>query len=176
MTDVSNMAGRIEVPAAGRYRLDPSRCSVTLHTRLFGIQPVAGTMRVGTGEVVVDPAIPQASVAATVNAASFHTGNGRRDDDVRSARFLDAQKYPEFTFRADTLRQAQGRWMLTGELTVRDVSQPVTLAIESVEVAGRGLRARATTRIDRCAFGVTRLKGIGGRFFDIELVVAADLL
>ena len=66
--------------------------------------------------------------------------------------------------------------MLTGELTVRDVSQPVTLAIESVEAADRGFRARATTRIDRYAFGLTRLKGMGGRFFDIELVVAADPL
>jgi polyisoprenoid-binding protein YceI len=176
VTDSTSMTRRIEVPAAGRYRLDPFRSSVTLRTRLLGVRPMTGTMRVGTGEVVVDPASPQASVAATVNAASFHTGNGRRDDDVRSARFLDAKKYPEFTFRADSLRQAQGRWMLTGELTVRDVSQPVTLAIESVEAADRGFRARATTRIDRYAFGLTRLKGMGGRFFDIELVVAADPL
>ena len=70
------MTRRIEVPAAGRYRLDPFRSSVTLRTRLLGVQPMTGTMRVGTGEVVVDPASPQASVAATVNAASFHTAAG----------------------------------------------------------------------------------------------------
>lgn len=77
--------------------------------------------------------MPRASVTATISASSFNTGNRHRDGDVRSAKFLHADAYPELTFQAQALDQAHGRWMLTGELTVRNVRQPMTLAIESVK-------------------------------------------
>jgi RNA polymerase sigma factor (sigma-70 family) len=163
----------IGTPAAGRYRLDPFRSSIALRTRLFGLEPLPGSMRLAAGEVTVDPAGPRATVTATINAASFYTGNGRRDDDVRSARFLHAEKYPQFIFRADALDRSRDRWSLAGELTVRDVTKPVTLAIESVETTETGFRARATTRIDRSDFGLTTAKWMGGRFFDIEVAVTA---
>jgi polyisoprenoid-binding protein YceI len=59
-------------------------------------------------------------------------------------------------------------------LTVRDVTRPVVLDIDSVEVEHHGFRAHATTRVDRAAFGLTTAKWMGGRFFDIELSAAAD--
>lgn len=127
---------------AGRYRLDPARCSVTVRTRhLFGLAVVSGTMAVTSGEITTDPAVPQATVTAVVSAASFHTGNRVRDRDVRSPKFLDTGQYPDITFRAGTLSHDRGCWMLAGELTVRQVTSPVILAIESVEPAGAGFRA-----------------------------------
>lgn len=50
------------------------------------------------------------------------------------------------------------------------------LAIESVQAAGNGFRARATARIDRYAFGVTAAKGMAARYLDIDLAVAAEPL
>jgi hypothetical protein len=50
----------------------------------------------------------------------------------------------------------------------------VTLAIESVETAGQGFVTRATTRIDRYAFGVTAAKGMAARYLDVVLTAAAD--
>lgn len=111
-------------------------------------------MAVIGGEITVDDASPHASVTATIDAASFDTGSRRRDRDVRSARFLHTEHYPNITFRADSLNHDQGRWSLAGALTVRDVTQPATLAIESTEAAGNGFRARATIRLDRYAFGL----------------------
>ena len=64
--------------------------------------------------------------------------------------------------------------MLVGELTIRQISSPVTLAIDSVEPAGAGFRARATTRIDRYALGVTAAKGMAARHLDIDLAVTAE--
>jgi polyisoprenoid-binding protein YceI len=63
---------------------------------------------------------------------------------------------------------------LDGELTVRGVSQPVTLAIDSVETTGQGFRARATTPIDRYAFGLTVARGLAARYVEVELIVAAE--
>ncbi len=167
--------GRVELPAAGRYRLDPGRSAVTFRTRhLFGLASMSGNMRVITGEVTLDPAIPEASATATLSASSFSTGNHARDRDIRSARSLDAERHPDITFTAGTLSRAQGRWTLAGELTTRETSNQVTLAIGSVEADGAGFRARAATRIDRYAFGLTAAKGMAARHLDIELTIAAE--
>jgi polyisoprenoid-binding protein YceI len=174
MTNTST-ARRAYVPAAGRYRLDPASSSVTFRTRhLFGLGAVSGTMAVISGEVTIDAAAGQATMTAALSTASFDSGNPARDRAVRSARFLDASQYRHITYRAGTLTQADGRWMLSGELTVRRVSSPVTLTIESVEPARARFRVRATTRIDRYALGVTAAKGMAARHLDIDLAVTAE--
>ncbi len=175
MTSSGTLTQRVTVPAAGRYRVDPARSSVTFRTRhLFGLGAVSGTMTVASGEITVDSEAPEAAVTAVVSAASFDTGSRAHDRDVRSARFLDAAQYPDITFRAGKLTSADGRWTLAGQLTVRGANRPVTLAIESVERAGAGFLARATTRIDRYAFNVTAAKGMAARHLDVTLSVTAQ--
>ncbi len=176
MTNTSAATRRTGVPAAGRYQLDPSRTAVAFRTRhLFGLGAVSGTMAVTGGEITIDPAVPQASVTATVSAASVRTGNRARDRDVRS-RFLHTGQYPDITFQAGSLSRAEDGWVLAGELEVRGVSRPATLVIESVEAVGAGFRARAAARIDRYAFGVTAAKGMAARYLDISLTAAAEPL
>ena len=173
MVNISKTAQRMDIPAAGRYRIDVSRSSVAFRTRhMFGLGSVSGTMRVTSGEIILDPAVPQVSIAATVDAASFASGHKKRDSDVHK-KFLQVATYSEFTFRAAKLIEAQNLWTVTGQLTVCGVSQPVTLPIESVEVTGQGFVARATMRIDRYAFGVTAAKGMAARYLGVVLTVAA---
>jgi polyisoprenoid-binding protein YceI len=88
--------------------------------------------------------------------------------------FLHADQHPDITFRAGTLSHDQGRWALAGELTVRRATSLVTLAINSVEPAGAGFRTRATTRIDRYAYGVTAAKGMAARYLDIAVTAVAE--
>ena len=146
MTTTRNREWARRIPAAGSYRIDPSRCSVILRTRhMFGLAAVTGTMAVTGGDIRVDSAGPHASVRATLEAASIDTGNRRRDRDVRSARFLHTERYPDITFRASALDRADGRWTLTGELTVRDVTQPVTLVVSDMD-----LRRRRFSRLRNC--------------------------
>lgn len=176
MTDTHAVTRRIDIPAAGRYALDPVRSSVTLRTRLFGLESLTATMYIAGGQIDIDPAAGQAAVTATISAASFSTGNPRRDNDIRSPRFLHAGQYPELSYQAGTLCQDHVRWTLAGELTVRDVTRPVTLEIDSVQQTGQGFRAHATTRVDRAAFGLTAAQWMGGRIFDIELTATAGPL
>jgi polyisoprenoid-binding protein YceI len=170
---------QIDVPAAGRHRLDPARSSVAFRTRhVFGLAGVKGTMPIIGGDIELDPAVPDADVTVTINAAAFNTGHAKRDADVAEPRFLNADVYPELTFRTQrpALRWSEGRVSLDGELTVRGVTQPVTLSIDSVETTGNGFRATATTRIDRYAFGLTAGKGMAARYLTVELVAVADPL
>ena len=175
MSNTIPQTGRVVTPAAGRYRLDPAGSSVTFHTRhLFGLAGVSGSVPIVNGEIVVDPAVPHADVTVTLDATSFTTGHKRRDIDVHKAKFLDVEKHPEFTYRARTIRLSDDGWSLDGELSVVGVTQPVTLAIRSVEARGAGFRTVATTRIDRYAFGVTTGKGLAARYLNVELTVVAQ--
>jgi polyisoprenoid-binding protein YceI len=171
---------QIDVPAAGRYRLDPTLSSVAFRTRhLFGLAGVKGTIPIIGGVIDLDPAAPRADVTVTINAAGFNTGNAKRDADVARPRFLNADRYPEMTFRSHrpgALKRSEGRVSLDGELTVRGVTQPVNLSVDSIETTGTGLRATATTRIDRYAFGLTKGKGMAARYLTVELVAVAESL
>jgi polyisoprenoid-binding protein YceI len=89
----------------------------------------------------------------------------RGSSAVRSARFLDTGTHPVITFTAGRLDGQS----LTGTLTVRGVSRPVTLTVERVEAAAGWFAARATTRIDRTEFGVTAQRGMAGRYLDLTV-------
>jgi polyisoprenoid-binding protein YceI len=172
---LANSQASFYVPAAGRYLLSQGTSVVTFRTRhLFGLSSVTGTMDITSGEISIDPAVLHAAVTGTISAASFSSGNRGRDRDVRSRRFLDTDHHPDITFRAGALRHDQGRWVLAGELTVRQVTSPVTLAISSVEPAGTGFLACATTRIDRYAYGVTAAKGVAARYLDVTVTAVAE--
>jgi polyisoprenoid-binding protein YceI len=123
--------------------------------------------------------VPEADVTVTLNTAAFSTGNTRRDGDVSKPKFLDVDRYPEMTFRAhrpEALKRSEGHLSLDGELTVRGVTKPVTLSIDSVETTAMGFRVTATTRIDRYAFGVAAAKGMASRYLTVELVAVAESL
>jgi polyisoprenoid-binding protein YceI len=152
----------------GRYEIDTSCSAVTFRTRhMFGLAPVRGSLAIRAGTVDVAWALTDPGVYAEIDTASFRTGNGQRDSNVRSARLLDAGQYPVITFRSERL---DGQ-ALTGALTVRDVTRPVSLSIEQSAVSPGSFTARATTRIDRTEFGVTAYRGLAGRYLDLTVEV-----
>jgi polyisoprenoid-binding protein YceI len=162
------------LPPSGRYVLEPARSTVRFRTRhLFGLGGVEGTVTVSSGEIVVAAPPERSTVNATLDAASFSTGHTKRDSDVRSARFLHADEYPLITFEASGASRSDGGWILSGRLAVRGAVQPVQLRVTSLEVSDGELHARATTRLDRYAFGLTKAKGMAARHREVELTLAA---
>lgn len=155
-------------PQPGRYEIDTTCSAVTFRTRhMFGLAPVRGSFAVLAGTIDVGGPLTDPAVYAEIEAASFRTGNGQRDSAVRSARLLGAGQYPVMTFRSERL---DGR-ALTGTLTVRDVTRPVSLSIGHSAVSPGSFTARAATRIDRTAFGVTAYRGLAGRYLDMTVEV-----
>jgi len=164
----------MDTPHPGNYRIDPGRSQITFRTRhLFGLGAVRGAFRLNEGEIrVADPAETSA-VRATVDAGSFHTGNPDRDRTVRSARLLDTERYPVFTFTSGRLAEADGRWILPGSLIVTGNEHPVDVAIERLATAGPEISVLASADVDRYAFGVTALRGLAARRLSCRIEIVA---
>ncbi|MDF4252542.1 YceI family protein [Streptomyces sp. WMMB303] len=155
-------------PRLGRYRIDTDASALAFSSRhLFGLMPVHGTFRVRSGTVEIAEPLTESTIQVDIDAASFHTGDARRDKDVRSAHFLDTARYPVMAF-VSASADATG---VTGVLTVCGITRPVALSIQDSEVAPDSFTVRATTRIDRTEFGVTRARGMAGRHLDLTLKI-----
>ena len=156
------------VPQPGRYEIDTSSSAITFRTRhMFGLAPVRGSFAFRAATIDVADPLADSRIHAEIGAASFHTGNRLRDDRVRSASFLDVDQYPEVTFSSEDFPGQA----VTGTLTVRDVTRPVSLRVELSDVSARSFTARAATRIDRTEFGVTGSRGLAGRHLDVTVEV-----
>jgi len=155
-------------PQLGRYEIDTGRSTVTFRTRhLLGLAPVRGRLAIRGGTVDIAEPLAASAVHAEIDAASFHTRSPQRDASVRSARLLDAARYPVITFVSDRVDDTE----LAGLLTVRGVTRPITLSTEPLAVSPRSFTVRATTRLDRTEFGVTAYPGLAGRYLDMSLEV-----
>jgi polyisoprenoid-binding protein YceI len=72
-------------------------------------------------------------VEVSIDAASISTGDEKRDGHLRSADFLDAEKFPKLTFKSTKVEKASGdKLKVTGDLTIRDVTKSVTLDVEQL--------------------------------------------
>ena len=157
-------------PQPGHYDIDPSRSRVTFATRhLFGLGPVRGSFAIRGGTADVAEPVTASAIYAEIETASFRTKNHQRDDSVLSPRFLDPAGHPVMVFRSDRI-DAAGQ-VLTGTLTVRGTTRPVTLAVTRCESSGRSFTACATTRIDRTEFGITAARGLAARYLDLTVEV-----
>ncbi|MER6379482.1 YceI family protein [Streptomyces sp. NPDC001250] len=85
-------------PRLGRYAIDTDSSSLSFKSRhLFGLLPVRGTFAIRGGTVEVTEPLSGSRVHAEIDAVSLRTGNAQRDATVRSAKFLDTDRYPLIT-------------------------------------------------------------------------------
>jgi|HubBroStandDraft_6_1064221.scaffolds.fasta_scaffold112937_2 polyisoprenoid-binding protein YceI len=167
------------LPAAAQdtWQLDPAHCSAQFSVRHLGISTVRGAFTKLTGAVQYDPAAPgKSSLAATIEATSVDTRVEMRDNDLRSANFLDVQKYPTITFQSKKVEAAgAGKLKVTGDLTVHGVTKEVALDVDGptppMKDPWGNLRmgASATTKINRTDFGVSGRPGVVGDDITITL-------
>jgi polyisoprenoid-binding protein YceI len=137
-----------------------------------------------SGSVVYDPAnLGKSSIQATIDAASVDTRVEMRDNDLRSARFLDTQKYPTITFQSKKLEAAgAGKLKAIGDLTIHGVTKEVVLDVDGPTPAIKDpmgkdrlrMGASATTKINRNDFGVSALPGAVGD--DITITLDIEML
>ncbi|MGH3301018.1 MAG: YceI family protein [Streptosporangiaceae bacterium] len=164
----------VQIPAAGTYRLDPESSSISFATRhMFGLGGVAGSFRLISGEIIITDPTTSSTASAVIDAASFHTGGAARDKDVRSANFLHIGEHPQITFTSSELARDGDRWLLRGQITARGTSAPAELVITEARSDADGLQVTAVTRIDRYAHGLTKKKGMAGRYLDLTIAARA---
>ncbi|WFE22733.1 YceI family protein [Solwaraspora sp. WMMD937] len=151
----------ITIPTAGTYELDQAHRRVGFVARHMMVSKVRGEFTDATATITVAEDPLQSSVTAVLQAASINTGQADRDAHLRSGDFLDVEKFTTIEFRSTGIVSHSGNeFVLAGDLTVKDVTRPVELAVE-FEGAGRSPFGQdifgftASTEIDREEFGLT---------------------
>lgn len=174
MSAAKTTSRQIDIPTAGRYRIDTGRSAVTFATRhLFGLAPVRGTFALRDGLISVADPVTKSAAGARIAASSFRTGNDTRDAAVLSRKLLDAEAHPSLTFSSTELTQADGQWALRGEFEVRGVTRVVEARISAVSERGGTLRATARVDVDRYDFGITAYRGLAARRLTVHLDITA---
>jgi polyisoprenoid-binding protein YceI len=168
------------------WKLDPTHSLIEFSAKHMMITTVKGRFTDFEGTAAGNPESPAgATVNVTIKAASIDTHTDQRDGHLRSADFLDVEKFPTITFRSTKINGTKDKFTLTGDLTIRDVTKPITLDV-TFEGQGAdpwgGTRAgfNATGKIDRREFGLTWNQALetGGLLVsnDIKLQIDAQLI
>jgi polyisoprenoid-binding protein YceI len=161
--------------APGRWTLDGYHSAVGFTIRHLGISKVRGRFGQVDAELVVGETIDGCAVTATIELASIDTGNADRDAHVRAADMLDVERRPTMTFRSTAIRGGADAWSLEGELTIGDVTRPVTFEVDfggvedSVVDGRRHAGFEATGEILRGDFGLDFGRGLLGDAVKIQL-------
>ena len=184
LISVASLAMALSAAAqAGTWQIDPNHSSAQFAVRHLGVSTVRGAFTKVTGSATYDPADPsKTTLEATIDAASVDTRVEMRDNDLRSPRFLDAQKFPTITFHSKQVKSAEtGKLQITGDLTIHGVTKEVSLDVDGPSAAikdpmGKGQRmgASATTKINRNDFGVSGLPGVVGD--DLSITIDVELI
>jgi polyisoprenoid-binding protein YceI len=138
----------------GSWILDPARSEVRLESRhTWGLLPVRGVFGQVAGHGTVTAA-GQVAGALTVAAGSIDTKNKMRDRDLRSAKLFDVASHPDITFTADSIQPAAGGAQVTGSLTVRGRTRPLSFDAR-VSAAADEVQLDAEVPVNRADFGLT---------------------
>lgn len=163
------------------WNLDPSHSEVGMTVRHAGISKVRAKFTEFNATVHKNET--EYSVEAVIQANSFDSGNSDRDGHVKSADFLDVENFPTLEFRSTSIRpEGDGTYVLSGELTLRGVTKPVSFEAEitgeAVDPFGNlrtGLEAKTT--ISRKEFGLTwnAVLEAGGVLVSDKVIIELDL-
>jgi polyisoprenoid-binding protein YceI len=168
----------------GTYRIDAAHTEVGFEVKHLMISTVRGRFGAVNGTIDLNEAEPyRSSVEVEIDAASIDTRQEQRDAHLRSADFFDVQRFPAITFRSTKVDSPSlGRYVVRGDLTVRDVTREVALEVTD---EGRGTdpwggeRAgfSASTKIDRRDFGLTWNQALetGGVLVGNEIKIVLDV-
>lgn len=117
--------------ASTKWVIDPSHTLVEFGIKHLMISTVKGRFGGVSGELVGDPSdMTTAQVSVSIDAASVDTREGDRDNHLRSAEFFDVEKFPNLTYESrEIVRTGDNQYTMKGELTIRDTTRPVELAV-----------------------------------------------
>ena len=143
------------------YTIDPAHSTAGFKVRHLMVANVRGEFSGVTGAVVFDPGAPENSrVEARIDATTIHTRDDQRDAHLKSADFLDVEKFPAITFVSKKIAGSDGEWKVTGDLTIHGVTKQVTLDVEGPAPEAKDpwgnmkSGATAVTKISRKEFGM----------------------
>lgn len=114
------------------WQIDYGHSSIEFSARHMMLSKVRGRFESFSGTVNGDEANPaNSTVDIQIDAASLQSRDANRDGHLKSPDFLNVEQYPHITFKSTKLEVLNDtNAKLTGDLTIRDVTRPVTLDVE----------------------------------------------
>jgi polyisoprenoid-binding protein YceI len=167
---------------AGTWQIDPNHSAAQFAVKHLGVSTVRGAFTKVAGSATYDPSDPgKDSVDVTIDASSVDTRVQMRDNDLRSAHFLEVEKYPTITFKSKhTKSSGAGTLQITGDLTIHGVTKEVVLDVDGPSpqikdpYGNQRIGASATTKINRNDFGIKYLPGVVGD--DLTITIDTELI
>ena len=161
--------------AAGTYGIDTAHSQLGFGITHLGISIVRGTFDSFTGSLTVGEHLGDTAVEVDADMSSVNSGNAGRDEHLCGELFFDVANHPMMAFRSTGISGHGSDYELNGDLMIRAITQPITLAVtfngEAVfPMDGSthfGFSARG--RISRSAFGIDYGVPMAGDDVDLHL-------
>jgi len=162
--------------AADTFTVDPVHSSILFKINHMGIAPFYGRFNKAEGSFVLD-AEGASSLDMTIDVDSVDTHSDDRDKHLKSPDFFNAAQFPVATFKSTEITPDADNYMVTGDLTIRGTTKPVTFTLVPTgegDTGRMGYRSgfEAELVIDRLDYGVAFLPDALGA--DVTLLIAVE--
>ncbi|HEX4334923.1 MAG TPA: YceI family protein [Polyangiaceae bacterium] len=143
------------------WQLDNVHTHIGFTVKHMMVTTVRGQFRSYTGKVNLDPTdFTRSTFEGEIDVASIDTGNGDRDNHLRSNDFFDAPNHPKITFKSTSIEKKEDtEYVVNGQITIRGVTKPIALEVDYLGTSKNpygktvaGFSARGT--LNRKDFGV----------------------
>jgi polyisoprenoid-binding protein YceI len=158
---VQSLVAQTRPAPTGVWAIDAAKSDVRFTVTKFGFEDVTGVFRESEGEIRYDPSRPaESTIAWRVRVASVFTDASNRDRTLQAPEYFDAARHPLLIFQSRRARPLDGgRLEVTGDITIRGVTRPLTLDVRPRAGVG-GPVFETDFEVNRYDFGV-----VGGTFF-----------
>lgn len=179
------MSANAPEPTTTTWNIDPVHTMAEFKVRHMMITNVKGHFTGVTGVLTLDEQdITKSHVEASIDAASINTREADRDTHLKSADFLDVEKFPKLTFTSTRVTSTgEGELQVEGDLTIHGVTRKVVFTVEGPTPPGKDpwgntrIGLTATTKINRKDFGLTWNAALetGGILVGDEVTITFDV-
>ena len=166
---------------AGTYQIDTNHTQITWMVNHLNISLLQGQFGASGGSLTIDPANPAATkLEVNFQIDQLSTTSAHFTEHLKSADYFETAKYPTARFVSTKVAWAGTSATVTGDLTIKNITKPVTLAVTMVgagpnPVGGKlNFGFRATTPVNRTDFGLGRAVPIVAD--KVDLVINAAFL
>jgi polyisoprenoid-binding protein YceI len=181
MSDTSTIAAHRNF-VSGTWKLDPAHSELSFSVRHLAVAKVRGTFDTFDVTIVTDEDPAKTTIEAVIDVASVNTRQEQRDQHLRTSDFFLVEEHPQAVFRSSSITVDGDDFTIVGELSLRGVTQPVTLKGEFGGIATDGYGntkagASASVKINRQDFGVSWNAALeaGGFTLGDDVTITADI-